>query len=499
MPAYNDGAPASDATPAAPVAPRGMGSRTVRALFWLVLDNGGSQALSFAVYAVLARLLHPSQFGVFSLAVAITLVASILLRGLDNALVQLDNPSQDDLSTAFWANLALGIALALGMIAAAPGFATLFHARRLDPTLRALSPIFIFRALASIPEAVCRRELRMSVFAIRTAAGYAVGGAAAITLALLGWGIAALVAFQVVQSGVSMLTTWLAVGWRPHLRFAAASFLRLRRFSLHFVMGQLLVTFAEKSDSLAIGLFLNVTVLGYYDLALKLIVGIAVLAMAPFQSVAMPVLSRLAHDRAAFSASFTQLVVASAAVWTPAACCLGAAAPILIPLAFGEHWRGAVPVLQAMCFGCVLVPVLGLTGGALAAAGRSELYVWTSAAQLGVAVVTYGVAAQFGIVAIGWAWVAVSLFLLPVHLTLLHRASGVRVLALMTRVGRVAASGALMASVILALRYATNDAVWAIVAGMLAGGILYLASLELVTLRGFVSGVLRAALQALPA
>ena len=101
--------------------------------------------------------------------------------------------------------------------------------------------------------------------------------------------------------------------------------------------------------------------------------------------------------------------------------------------------------------------------------------------------------------ATGWAWIAVSLLVLPAHLLLLHRASGLRIEKVMSNVGCIAASGVLMALVIAAIRHTAGAGTWGTVGGIALGLAAYLASLELLTLRGYVSGLLRTIQRALPA
>lgn len=472
--------------------------RTIAALFWMVLDNGGSQALSFVVYAILARLLRPEAFGIFSLALAIIAVTAIPLQGIGSALVQSNSLTEDDLSTAFWANLLLGLLLAAAMYGAAGWLAAGFHTPLLRAALRDMVAIYPFRALSSIPLALCQRELRMSVFAVRTAAGSVVAGTVAIALAMLGWSFAALVVFQVLQTAVAMLALWWSISWRPRLRFSRTTLRQFAGFSSHVVGAQLLLTVAERASSIAIGLFLNVTVLGYYDLALKLMVGVAMLVLAPFQTVGMSVLSRMAPDQSAFSASLIRLMTASAAIWTPAACCLAITAPLLVPLAFGAHWDGTVPVLQAMCLGCAILPIGGLAGTALTALGEYGLYFWVAAAQLGIAVVSFGVAAQFGIVTTGCAWVLAAALALPLQLALLRQKCGLKLSALMTRIGCIAASGLMMTAVAVAVIHAAGPGPWSLGLALLTGSAAYLASLEYLALPGYVSGILRTIWRTLP-
>jgi PST family polysaccharide transporter len=475
--------------------------RTAKAVLWMMVDVGGSQGLSFVIYAVLTRILGPGEYGIFSLSLAITAVANVvLLEGFSDALIQREVVTEDDLSTAFWTNIALGTAMAAGLFFLSPWIASAFGAPELSPVMRGMSVLCVLRALVSVHSALCRRELKMSLFAMRAISGYVLGGAVGIGLAVTGWGVWSLVLVQISQAVVIMVVMWTTIQWRPRFLFSVASFRDMARFTQHFIPASILNSVKDKVDNVLIGLFLDVTAVGYYALGLKVIQVVGLLAMAPLQAVMMPVLARIADQRQAFAHGYTRLVTASAAAWMPAAVALAVVAPKLVPLAFGGQWVGAVPVLQAMCFAGATVPLWFFTGQALGALGRPDLYVVVTVAQLVLASVAFVVATQSGIVAVGWAWAGVSIACVPLHLTVLRRGSGVGFGTLLANVGRITLCGLAMAIAMLIARRAIGGAsLWGMFVELAIGGAVYLALLETVLLPGYVSSMTKLAGDLIPA
>ena len=464
------------------------------------VDVGGSQGLSFVIYAVLTRILGPGEYGIFSLSLAITAVANVvLLEGFSDALIQRETVTEDDLSTAFWTNLALGVGIAAALCVLSPWIASAFGAPELSPVVRGMAALCVLRALVSVHSALCRRELKMSLFAARAITGYVLGGAVGIALAALGWGVWSLVLLQLSQALVILVVMWTTIRWRPRLRFSTSSFADMARFTRHFIPASILNSVNDKVDNVLIGLFLDVTAVGYYALALKVIQTVGLLTMAPLQAVMMPVLARIATQRQEFAHGYTRLVTASAAAWMPAAVALGVVAPVLVPLAFGSQWVGAVPVLQAMCFAGATVPLWFFTGQALGALGRPELYVVVTVAQLVIASVAFVVATQFGIVAVGWAWAGVSIVCVPLHLAILRRGTGVPFGTLLSNVGRITLCGLAMAVAMLVARRAIGVSLWGMAAELAIGSVVYLGLLETVLLPGYVSSMTKLAGGLIPA
>jgi len=474
--------------------------RTAKAVLWMMVDVGGSQGLSFVIYAVLTRILGPGEYGIFSLSLAITAVANVvLLEGFSDALIQRETVTEDDLSTAFWTNLALGVGIAAALCLLSPWIASAFGAPELSPVVRGMAALCVLRALVSVHSALCRRELKMSLFAARAITGYVLGGAVGIALAALGWGVWSLVLLQLSQALVILVVMWTTIRWRPRLRFSTSSFADMARFTRHFIPASILNSVNDKVDNVLIGLFLDVTAVGYYALALKVIQTVGLLTMAPLQAVMMPVLARIATQRQEFAHGYTRLVTASAAAWMPAAVALGVVAPVLVPLAFGSQWVGAVPVLQAMCCAGATVPLWFFTGQALGALGRPELYVVVTVAQLVIASVAFVVATQFGIVAVGWAWAGVSIVCVPLHLAILRRGTGVPFGTLLSNVGRITLCGLAMAVAMLVARRAIGVSLWGMAAELAIGSVVYLGLLETVLLPGYVSSMTKLAGGLIPA
>src|ERR1700688_2424384 len=99
-----------------------------RGLLWTIVEYGGAEGLTFAVFLVLARLVGPAEFGLVSLAVvSVTFVQAILDRGIGEAVIQRAELDDSFSSTAFWCNLAFGALAALLLLGLAEPLARLFR------------------------------------------------------------------------------------------------------------------------------------------------------------------------------------------------------------------------------------------------------------------------------------------------------------------------------------------------------------------------------------
>ena len=76
--------------------------KTISGLIWSFISQGGKQISQFAITAVLARLLSPSDFGLLGMITVFTGFISIFNDlGIGNALIQKQNADDRHLSSAF--------------------------------------------------------------------------------------------------------------------------------------------------------------------------------------------------------------------------------------------------------------------------------------------------------------------------------------------------------------------------------------------------------------
>ncbi len=476
----------------------GVRRHVSKATFWAAVETGGAQASAFLFFVVFARLLTPSEFGVYAFGMAIVgAVNMVLFQGFGDGLIQAERLDDESTSTAFWTNMAMAGAMVAGLQAAAYFAQTLFHEPLLGPVIAWLSLLCFPRALVSIHSALFRRSLDLRIFAIRTVAGSVAGGIVGVALALAGAGVWALVVSQFVQSALVAVIMWQATPWRPKLLFSRAAFLRLFAFSRHFMAASVITSSIDDLASVIVGLTMDLSSVGIFSVALRVLRAAIIVVMTPFQLVMMPALSRIAHDRERFGAGYSEIVLLTSTVWVPGVAALGLAAPALVPLAFGPQWVRAVPVVEAMSFVAFTMPLWAFSGQALSALGRPDAFAGMAYWQLGLYCAALPAAQMFGIVAVGWTWAALSAAMVPISLSRLRRLSGLDVGRLLSLSARVALAGGTMAASALLVRSLAPGGAWLAALAVAAGLCAYAAALAAL-LPGHMTRLLSLGRDALP-
>ena len=80
------------------------------AVIWSLIERLSSQVISFLLGIVLARLLSPSDYGIVGMTMIFILLSNVFIEaGFANALIRKTNRTEQDLSTAFYFNVLIGI------------------------------------------------------------------------------------------------------------------------------------------------------------------------------------------------------------------------------------------------------------------------------------------------------------------------------------------------------------------------------------------------------
>jgi O-antigen/teichoic acid export membrane protein len=211
-----------------------MKRTAVISALWAAGAAWALRGISALVFLVLARLVDPSAFGLVALAAVYVLTTQTISdQGLATALIQRDSIEDAHKDSAFWANLTVGLLLALLTFVLADPISRLYGEPRLAPILRwfAISPVLA--ALSIVQQALLSRSLRFRELALRQLVGALAGGATGIAMAYAGMGVWALVAQHITNQTVSVIVLWSVTSWRPRFAFSWRHFRELFNFGFN--------------------------------------------------------------------------------------------------------------------------------------------------------------------------------------------------------------------------------------------------------------------------
>jgi PST family polysaccharide transporter len=480
-----------------PVAePRRLASQAVRGGAVLVAARLAMQVAVWMVTLAVARILHPDDYGLMTLAAVFLILADLLAEaGFGKALIHEDDLRPTDVASAFTVSLALAIAL-YGVLFAVAGAAEVFlEAPGLQLLLRVLGlmvPLVPFRA---IPLALLDRDLKLGRQAATHVLSSVVQSSLVLGLALAGAGYWALAAGALAARVLEVFVLSYAAGWRPRLVWPTADSWRLLKFGIHASLASLLWFVFSNSDFAIVGKLAGATALGYYALAFQLISLPVQKLTTNTNQIAYPVFCRLRHDLPLLRDWFLRVTGLLGFVGMPAMAGMALVAEDGIAVVLGERWAPAVLPFQLlavvgilMIYGAALPPLLN-------AVGRPDLNLRYTAVCTLLFPAGFLIGARMaGVTGVCIAWLILYPIVIGSLVVLTRPLTGVGLGALVWAQREVTAAVVFMTGVVLAVRMgmADDERVWLRLAASITAGVAAYAGLMLAVARRTVLADVRA-------
>ncbi len=380
--------------------------QTLQGVFWSGIQIWGSQAGSFIIFLVLARLLSPSAFGMVALANLLIYFGQILItQSFGMLLLQKKELQESDINTVFWAQVILGIIFTSASFVGAGPIAQIFRQPSLTAVIQALSPLLIITLLSETQVTLLRRNFEFKIIATRSLIGIFIGGIVGIVMALRGYGVWSLVAQQLTYEVVGLIVLWSASSWRPGWQFSKVFFLESLTQVIPIIGYRILEFFNQRSDNLLVGYFLGDVALGYYAIAHRILEVMNIALINTLNQVALPMFARLQNDLAKFTAAFYRANLLTSLLAFPIFFAVMALAPDLVRTLFGSKWSDSAPILQIISLAGVLrLPTL-FRRSVFFSLGQPSLQLKFTAINSVLNIIACIIAVRWGMVAVASAYV----------------------------------------------------------------------------------------------
>jgi PST family polysaccharide transporter len=388
---------------------QGIGTRTLRGVFWAYGSYVGGRGLSLIATAILARLLTPSDFGL--VALALTFMAFLDLfqgSGVSLALVVSDADELDDRAdTAFALTTGLGLVIALLTAAVAPLAATFFHQPRLTGVAAVLGINFFLIGLGATHASLAqkRMDFRSRTLAELTEAG--VRGVIGVLLALAGAGVWSLVIGYIVGTGAWVGVLWHVVPWRPRFPRHRRHVSHLLRFGGSLTGVNVMSAFMAQFDNIVVGRVLGAALLGFYSIATRLPMLVILNLAAVAGRVLFPAFASLEeHD---MERGFLTALRYALMVSLPLTLFMVIFAEPLTVALFGARWRPASAAMQVLCIWALMTTMGTIWGNAFLSRSRPDVLLKLAVPQAIALIVGSLVFVHQGIVAVSWVQAGIAI------------------------------------------------------------------------------------------
>ena len=390
--------------------------KSVSGFGWATVQQLLGRLTTFSVNLVLARLLVPEDFGVVAilnifLAISLTLADA----GFASSLARTEHLDEEDTSTVFYFNIAMGLLLYSILFVAAPWIADYFHNPLLVDVLRVQALSFVISSLGSVPGILLWRKMKFRQETYIQILQGMISGAVGICMALAGFRYWALVGLAITNAMTRAILLFYFSGWRPKLIFSKEHLKHHFAFGSRMAVSRIIVAIYDNLILAIIGRNFSTRSLGLYNNANSLyVVPVATIA-DPIYKVTYPVLVKMQKDPERLRAGYSRMIRLLFQLSCPVMVLLISLSTPLYHFLYGDKWMEAAPFFQILCICGVLYPINAYNTSILEVTGRSDLHLRLEVARRIIGVILIFTGLLFGIYGLLWSAVIIQVFYLYIN------------------------------------------------------------------------------------
>ncbi len=431
----------------------GFAARVRSAVAWRWGSQVLAQLITWTSTIGVMRILEPSDYGLFAMTQAV-LAALNFLNGYSFAtsLIQADDVSQRRIGQVFGMLILANAAIALAQFLLAPAAAAYYGQPQVADMLRVQALIFLATPFIALPSALLARRIEFKNQGLVNLLCAFVGAVTALGLAMLGFGVWALVYAPIAMAAVRAIGLTISAKLLVMPVFDFRGALDILSFGGALTLCQLLWIIQSQSDIFIAGRVLSTHDLGIYTLALFLALVVTGRFLPPINEVAFPAYAELHKSGKPLAPFFIRTLRTVLLVTAPLYIGLALTADAAILTIGGEKWAEMIPIISGLALAMPFFALQIVCSPATNAIGRPRIYVTTSAVGAVMFPLCFLAGISYGPMGLVHAWWFAAPALLLVTLVLTLPAIHVRLIDLIADLLPVILACAVMASAVILLK-----------------------------------------------
>jgi O-antigen/teichoic acid export membrane protein len=342
-------------------------------LSWMMSLNIITGVFSVLKIAIVARLLSPTDFGVFGIALlALSLLELLTETGLNVVLIQSQRDLSKYLDSAWIVSIIRGILITIALVILSPLISSFFHSPQSLWILLLISLAPLLRGFINPSEIIFQKELRFSSEFFFRIAIFAVDMLVSIALVLLTKSVAALVWGMLAGVLLELIISFVFIKPTPKFSFNKEYLAEIFHKGKWVTAYGLFNYAAQNSDDIAVGKILGVNPLGIYQVAYKISTFVLTEIADVVNKVFFPLYSQMADDKEKLRKVFLQSISALSLVVIPVSLLIFIFPKEIITVFLGDKWIGAVNILKVLTFYGMARAIIGYPSALFLAVGHQK-------------------------------------------------------------------------------------------------------------------------------
>lgn len=351
------------------------GKGIISGISWSAFERFSVQGIQFVVFVLMARILVPTDYGLVSMLAFFIVIAQLIAEGgLSQAIIRKLDRTEEDCSTAFWVNLAIGIGLYLILFVAAPLVSWFYEEAALTNLLRVLALCIVIQSTLVVHRAILTSRLDFKTQAKSTLVGALMSGLVGLIMAYNGFGAWALVGLQLTNQVATAATLWIVTDWRPKWQFSSCAFRDLFGLGSKLLACNVLDSLFQSLYTLTIGKVFSAYALGCYSNARQLGSITSENLSRVVQRATYPMFCNFQNDIERLRNGVRAYLRLATFFIAPLMLGLAAIAEPLTLALIGPQWLYTARLLRILCFSFLLFPLNSINYMILEIKGEGGTY-----------------------------------------------------------------------------------------------------------------------------
>lgn len=397
-----------------------LNKQVAKGAAWMVALKASMKVIGLLSTIFLARLLTPEDFGLIAIIMAFFAMIEIFGNfSFDTVLIQKQNATDADYSTAWSFNATFGVVACLIVALGSGTVADFYNDSRIEPVMLVLSGLFLISGLQNIGVVDFRKNLTFEKEFRYQMLPKLVSFFSTLGLAFWLQSYWALVFGSLIWKLLVLISGYVLHDFRP--RFTFSEWRHLFRFSKWLMINNIFYFLNNRSPEMIIGKILSPQAAGFFTIASEISTIPTSEFAANVTAAAYPGYCKVSHLPEELKKMYLMVMESVAFFVLPAGVGIALLAHELVPVVLGPKWLDSIALIQLLALSGALVAMSSNTGAVFMSLGRPRVSTMMGLFRITVLIpMIFWFSSVSGLIGIAQAILATSLIVFLVSCGLIY-------------------------------------------------------------------------------
>jgi O-antigen/teichoic acid export membrane protein len=401
----------------------GYTNLALKGVTWIYAFRVFSRLITFLKIAIIARILSPSDFGVFGIATLIlTFLEIITETGVNILLIQAKEDIKKYIDSAWIISIIRGTILFLIIFLLSPSISLFFNIERSKEIIMLIAFVPLIKGFINPAEVILQKNLNFKFeFYFRSLIFFA-DSLFSLILILITHSVYSLVAGLILGSILELILSFFLIKPTPRLKFNKEYLLKITSRGKWITAYGIFNYFSENGDNIMIGKLLGANSLGIYQMAYK-ISFLPISEMSDvINKVVFPVYTIISGDINRLKRAFYKTTILVTFFSTLIGLLIYYNSYSIINILLGEKWLATVSVLNILVFYGILRSFNGVLSSLFLSLNKQEYITVTTLIRCAILIFTiYPFILTFGMIGAAYSALLSILIEIPISIWLSYK------------------------------------------------------------------------------